>query len=72
MDQMVQKYRFGKERCIKQINDFREGQKRQWNSIIQWKKVMSEIYLKYLQTGLRRKHLWFLCRTNSFENQNTS
>ena len=33
---MVWKYRFGKERHIKQINDIREWQKK-W-----WKKVMSE------------------------------
>ena len=33
---MVWKYRFGKERYIKQINDIREWQKK-W-----WKKVMSE------------------------------
>ena len=48
MDLMVQKYRFGKEKYIKQINDIQEWQKRQWNSVIQWKKVMSEIYLKLL------------------------
>ena len=42
---MVQKYRFGKEGCIKQINDILEWQKKQQNSTVQLKKVMSEIYI---------------------------
>ena len=35
-------YRFGKERYIKQINDTWEGQKEKLNSVVQYKKVMSE------------------------------
>ena len=35
---------FDKERCIKQINDILEWQKKRWNFAVQWKKVMSEIY----------------------------
>ena len=42
---MVWKYRFGIERYIKQINDNWEWQKKRLNSVIQRKKVMSEIYL---------------------------
>ena len=31
-----------------EINDIQEGQKRRWNSVVRWKKVMSEICLKCL------------------------
>ena len=41
---MVWKYRFDKERCIKQINDIPELQKKRRNSTVRWKKAMSEIY----------------------------
>ena len=42
---MEQKYRFGKKRCIKQINDIQGWQKKRQNSAVQRKEVMFEIHL---------------------------
>ena len=33
--------------------------------------VYADIPFKRLQTGLRRKPFWFLCKINNFQNQNT-
>ena len=42
---MEQKYRFGKKRGIKQINDIQGWQKKRQNSAVQRKEVMFEIHL---------------------------
>ena len=48
---MVQKYRFGKERYIKKMNNIQEWQKRRRNSTVRWKKVMSA----FIERSLRMK-----------------